>query len=45
MERELNERDRTGVSDAVLLEDYTSENAFISNLEKRFNENLIYVSN
>lgn len=44
MERELNERDRAGVSDAVLLEDYTNENSFIENLEKRFNENIIYVS-
>ncbi|XP_070493184.1 unconventional myosin IC [Chironomus tepperi] len=42
MERELNERDRAGVSDAVLLEDYTNENSFIENLEKRFNENIIY---
>lgn len=44
MERELNERERAGVSDAVLIEDFTNENAFIENLEKRFNENIIYVS-
>lgn len=44
MERELNERGRAGVADAVLLEDFTNENAFIENLEKRFHENFIYVS-
>lgn len=44
MERSLQERDRTGVQDCVLLEDFTSETAFIQNLKKRFKENLIYVS-
>lgn len=43
MERDLNERDKAGVPDAVLLEDFTNENVFIENLEKRFNENIIYV--
>lgn len=44
MERGLHERDRVGVQDFVLLEDFQSEHAFIDNLRKRFNENLIYVS-
>lgn len=44
MERGLHERDRVGVQDFVLLEDFQSEDAFIDNLRKRFNENLIYVS-
>lgn len=46
MERELYEnfREQYGVSDAVLLEDYTNENAFMENLEKRFYEKIIYVS-
>lgn len=44
MEIHLEHRDRVGVADAVLLENYTSENAFVDNLEKRFKENLIYVS-
>lgn len=44
MERGLHERDRVGVQDFVLLEDFESEVAFIDNLQKRFNENLIYVS-
>lgn len=42
MESHLEHRDRVGVQDAVLLEDYTSEQAFVDNLQKRFNENLIY---
>uniref|UniRef100_A0A3Q3N9J5 Myosin motor domain-containing protein n=1 Tax=Labrus bergylta TaxID=56723 RepID=A0A3Q3N9J5_9LABR len=33
---------RVGVQDFVLLENYTSEAAFIENLRKRFKENLIY---
>ena len=37
-------KDRTGVQDAVLLEDYESEDAFIANLKKRYQNNLIYVS-
>ena len=44
MERGLHERDRVGVQDFVLLENFESEDAFIDNLRKRFNENLIYVS-
>ncbi|CRK97386.1 CLUMA_CG010776, isoform A [Clunio marinus] len=42
MERDLNEREKAGVPDAVLLEDYTNENIFLENLEKRFGENIIY---
>ncbi|XP_043514195.1 unconventional myosin IC isoform X1 [Frieseomelitta varia] len=42
MERGLHERDRVGVQDFVLLENFESEDAFIDNLRKRFNENLIY---
>lgn len=45
MERDLSVRHRTGVEDFVLLENYTSEEAFIENLYKRYNERLIYVSN
>lgn len=44
MERGLHERDRVGVQDFVLLEDFRSESAFIDNLRKRFKEDLIYVS-
>lgn len=43
METALTARDRVGVQDFVLLENYTSEAAFIENLRKRFKENLIYV--
>ncbi len=43
MESALTARDRVGVQDFVLLENYTSEVAFIENLRKRFKENLIYV--
>ncbi|KAG9485869.1 hypothetical protein GDO78_008773 [Eleutherodactylus coqui] len=42
MESALTARDRVGVQDFVLLENYTSEAAFIENLKKRFKENLIY---
>ncbi|CAK9821958.1 Unconventional myosin IC [Anthophora retusa] len=42
MERGLHERDRVGVQDFVLLEDFQSEDAFINNLRKRFNQDLIY---
>lgn len=42
MEHHLHERDRVGVQDAVLLEDYTSEDAFVDNLNKRFKEDVIY---
>lgn len=44
MERELHERERVGVHDFVLLENFQSEAAFIDNLRKRFRENIIYVS-
>lgn len=44
MERHLHDRDRVGVQDAVLLEDYTNENVFVDNLHKRFKEDVIYVS-
>ncbi|XP_041348881.1 unconventional myosin-Ic-like [Gigantopelta aegis] len=42
MEQELHRRDHFGVQDFVLLEDYTNHDAFIENLRKRFQENLIY---
>ncbi|KAK3561154.1 hypothetical protein QTP86_028387, partial [Hemibagrus guttatus] len=42
MESALTARDRVGVQDFVLLENHTSEVAFIDNLRKRFKENLIY---
>ncbi|KAK1899490.1 Unconventional myosin-Ic [Dissostichus eleginoides] len=42
MESALTARDRVGVSDFVLLENFTSEASFIENLRKRFKENLIY---
>uniref|UniRef100_UPI003AABA897 unconventional myosin-Ic n=1 Tax=Centroberyx gerrardi TaxID=166262 RepID=UPI003AABA897 len=42
MESALTARDRVGVQDFVLLENYTSEAAFIENLRRRFRENLIY---
>nr|CAI5819201.1 unnamed protein product [Callosobruchus analis] len=42
MEHHLFDRDRVGVQDAVLLEDYTNEGAFVDNLSKRFKENVIY---
>jgi len=44
MESHLEDRHRVGVPDAVLLEDYNSEDAFVNNLEKRFKEDVIYVS-
>lgn len=44
MEHALVHRERVGVQDFVLLEDFRSEAAFIDNLRKRFNENIIYVS-
>ena len=44
MESQLAKRDKIGVQDFVLLEDYRSENAFVENLKKRYQENLIYVS-
>ncbi|KAH7960838.1 hypothetical protein HPB49_023847 [Dermacentor silvarum] len=42
MENALHSRDRVGVQDFVLLEDYESEQAFVENLRKRFTEDLIY---
>lgn len=42
MEIGLHERDRVGVQDFVLLEDFENSAAFIDNLKKRFQENLIY---
>uniref|UniRef100_A0A8C9U546 Unconventional myosin-Ic n=1 Tax=Scleropages formosus TaxID=113540 RepID=A0A8C9U546_SCLFO len=42
MESALTARDRVGVQDFVLLENYTSEAAFVENLRRRFKENLIY---
>uniref|UniRef100_A0A673YXW5 Myosin Ic, paralog b n=1 Tax=Salmo trutta TaxID=8032 RepID=A0A673YXW5_SALTR len=42
MESALTARDRVGVQDFVLLENHTSEAAFMENLRKRFKENLIY---
>ena len=42
MEAALHARDRAGVQDFVLLEDYKSVTAFVNNLRKRFHENLIY---
>jgi myosin-1 len=44
MERDLHARDRVGVQDFVLLENFQSEEAFVDNLRKRFKEDLIYVS-
>lgn len=44
MENALTARDRVGVQDFVLLENFTSEAAFIENLRRRFKENLVYVS-
>ncbi|CAI8047014.1 Unconventional myosin-Ic, partial [Geodia barretti] len=42
MESALHQRDHIGVQDAVLLENYESEDAFLENLQKRFRANLIY---
>lgn len=44
MEKGLQDRDIVGLQDFVLLEDYHSESAFVENLKKRFQANLIYVS-
>lgn len=44
MERGLHDRDRVGLQDQVLLEEFQSEDAFVENLRKRFQEDLIYVS-
>ncbi|XP_062844417.1 unconventional myosin-Ic isoform X2 [Trichomycterus rosablanca] len=42
MESSLSARDRVGVQDFLLLDNYTSEAAFIENLRRRYKENLIY---
>uniref|UniRef100_A0A671XSF3 Unconventional myosin-Ih-like n=2 Tax=Sparus aurata TaxID=8175 RepID=A0A671XSF3_SPAAU len=42
MEASLTARDRVGIQDFVLLDNYTSESAFLDNLRKRSHENLIY---
>lgn len=44
MEKDLHERDVVGLQDFLLLEDYQNEDAFIDNLRKRFDVDLIYVS-
>lgn len=44
MEKGLHERDLVGLQDFILLEDYQNETAFVDNLKKRFQANLIYVS-
>jgi myosin-1 len=44
MEKDLHARDVVGLQDFLLLEDYQNENAFIDNLKKRFENDLIYVS-
>ncbi|KAF2986583.1 hypothetical protein EK904_009208, partial [Melospiza melodia maxima] len=44
MEGALIARDKVGVQDFVLLDSHTSEAAFLNNLRKRYQENLIYVS-
>lgn len=42
-EGSLSAREKVGVQDFVLLDSHTSETAFLDNLRKRFQENLIYV--
>ncbi|KAK3527042.1 hypothetical protein QTP86_008670, partial [Hemibagrus guttatus] len=42
MESALSARDRVGVQDFLLLDNYNSEAAFIENLRRRYKENLIY---
>jgi hypothetical protein len=44
MESSLHARDVVGVHDFVLLENYGSEDAFVDNLKKRFQGDMIYVS-
>lgn len=44
MENQLHARDRVGVQDFVLLEDFKNPNAFVDNLRKRYQADLIYVS-
>ena len=45
MENSFQHRKTVGVEDFVLLDDYRSEDAFLENLKKRFQEDLIYVRN
>ncbi|CAH1098535.1 unnamed protein product [Psylliodes chrysocephalus] len=42
MEHQLHDRDRVGVQDAVLLEDFNNQDVFVDNLQKRFKEHVIY---
>uniref|UniRef100_A0A8C1X9K0 Myosin Ic, paralog a n=1 Tax=Cyprinus carpio TaxID=7962 RepID=A0A8C1X9K0_CYPCA len=42
MESAISARDRVGVQDFLLLENYNSEAAFIENLRRRYREGLIY---
>lgn len=42
MEKKI--RDQVGVQDFVLLEDYTNEESFLANLQKRAEADQIYVS-
>ncbi|CAH1403950.1 unnamed protein product [Nezara viridula] len=42
MEKSLHDRDRVGVQDCVLLDNYTNEDVFIENLYKRFSNDIIY---
>lgn len=44
MENVLHIRDKVGLQDFLLLENFKDEESFIENLRKRFHENLIYVS-
>lgn len=44
MENQLSLRDKVGLQDFLLLENYQDEDAFIENLRKRFYEKIIYVS-
>ena len=40
----LHQRDKVGVDDSVLLENYEDKSAFLENLHRRYKENIIYVS-
>ena len=44
MENQLHARDKVGVQDFVLLEDFKNPEAFVDNLRKRYQADLIYVS-
>lgn len=43
MESGLHIRDKVGLQDFLLLENYRDEESFIENLRKRYYEDLIYV--